>query len=138
ISRRGVKTPDSFEPDLLEKVSVEQVMDKNVWILNKNQTLAETILFINNKKLKNIYFVVTDEEGSYEGILNTTLLFAKENSGQKLLKDIISEQNISITQFSSLRKAIEIMAAENTDVLPVISEDEESIVGILSYKNIIA
>ncbi len=138
ISRRGVKTPDSFEPDLLEKVTVEQVMDKNNWVLNINQTPAETILFLKNKKLNNPYFIVTDEEGAYEGILNTSLLFAGENKDQNILKSIISEQNISISQFSTLRKAIEIMAQENTDVLPVISEDEKTIVGILSYKNIIA
>ena len=138
ISRRGIKTPDSFEPDLLEKITVEQVMDKNDWVLHINQTLGETILFIKNKKLKNPYFIVADEEEAYEGILNTSLLLAKENTEQKTLKDLISEQNISISKFSSLRKAIEIMAEENTDVLPVISEDEESIVGILSYKNIIA
>lgn len=138
IHRRGVKTPNSFEPDLLEKVSAEQVMDKNEWVLNINQTIAETTLFIKNKNLSNHYFIVADEDGDYEGILNTSLLFAKENTDQKTLKDIISEQNISITQFSSLRKAIEVMAEENTDVLPVINEDEETIVGILSYKNIIA
>ena len=138
ISRRGVKTPDSFEPDLLEKVTVEQVMDKNNWVLNINQTPAETILFLKNKKLNNPYFIVTDEEGAYEGILNTALLFAGENKDQGILKSIISEQHNSISQFSTLRKAIEIMAQENTDVLPVISEDEKTIVGILSYKNIIA
>ena len=138
ISRRGVKTPDSFEPDLLEKITVEQVMDKNEWVLNINQTIEETSLLIKNKNLINHYFVVADEEGAYEGILNTSLLLAKENGAEKLLKELISEQNISITQFSSLRKAIEIMAEENTDVLPVISDDEKTIVGILSYKNIIA
>src|SRR5262249_23024661 len=30
IARRGVRTPDSYEPDPLETVTVEQMMDRNI------------------------------------------------------------------------------------------------------------
>jgi predicted transcriptional regulator len=38
---------------------------------------------------------------------------------------------------SSLRTAVEMMARENIDMLPVVSE-EKNIIGIVSYKDIIA
>jgi CIC family chloride channel protein len=39
---------------------------------------------------------------------------------------------------STLLDAMETMANENIDVLPVLSKDDNSICGILSYKDIIA
>src|SRR5690606_4176294 len=41
ITRRGVKTPDSFEPDILENITVSQVLNENGLVINENITLAE-------------------------------------------------------------------------------------------------
>src|SRR6476660_3578573 len=43
IARRGVKTPESYEPDILEKVTVEQVMEKNGFIISADNTIRQVM-----------------------------------------------------------------------------------------------
>jgi predicted transcriptional regulator len=50
---------------------------------------------------------------------------------------LIKRNNISIGTNNSLRAAVEMMAKENIDLLPIIS-DENKITGILSYKDILS
>ncbi len=52
---------------------------------------------------------------------------------------MIKRKNFSVVIDNSLRTAVEMMAKENTDVLPVVAkENNNNIIGILSYKDIIA
>src|SRR6185312_5704865 len=41
ITRRGVKTPDSYEPDILETINVKQVMSENGLMLSEDNTIGE-------------------------------------------------------------------------------------------------
>ncbi len=60
------------------------------------------------------------------------------NKGETLIGSLVKRKHISINIESTLRKAIEKMAAENIDVLPVLSKENGHVIGILSYKNIIS
>ena len=55
-----------------------------------------------------------------------------------MIGSLVKRKHISINTESTLRKAIEKMAAENIDVLPVLSKENGHVIGILSYKNIIS
>ncbi|MEO8760634.1 MAG: CBS domain-containing protein, partial [Bacteroidia bacterium] len=51
----------------------------------------------------------------------------------------VVKNSASIGVDESLRNAVEIMAKENTDVLPVVSkENKNTIIGVISYKDIIS
>lgn len=43
IARRGVRTPDSYQPDMLEKVLVESVMDDSLPVLSSRTPVKEAI-----------------------------------------------------------------------------------------------
>jgi CBS domain-containing protein len=45
---------------------------------------------------------------------------------------------VTVTEDDTLRTAVETMAKENIDVLPVISSSENKVTGILSYKDILS
>ena len=139
IARRGVKTPDSYEPDILEKINVEQVMDNSGLILSADNSIEETIDWLEEEPdYKTNYFIVSTYEGEYVGIVSSSQLYNKINPSETKLQDLIKQKAISVENNSSLRKAIEIMANENVDVLPVLSNKTKHIIGILSYTNIIA
>lgn len=139
IARRGVKTPDSYEPDILEKINVEQVMDNSGLILSADNSIEETIDSLEKEPdYKSNYFIVSNTEREYMGIISSSQLYNKINTPATKLEALIKQKHISVENNNSLRTAIEIMANENIDVLPVLSNETQHIIGILSYKNIIA
>ena len=140
IARRGVKTPDSYEPDILEKISVEQVIKENGVVVSEDNTVKEVKEWLGKEPDYNsAYFIISSNEGEYKGILSSSTIFSNLQSDDSRVGSLIKRKNISVGIGSSLRTAVEIMAKENTDVLPVVSkENNNSIIGILSYREIIA
>ncbi|MEO6915477.1 MAG: chloride channel protein [Chitinophagaceae bacterium] len=139
IARRGVKTPDSYEPDILDKINVDQVMDNNGLILSADNSIEETIDWLEKEPdYKSNYFIVSNTDQEYVGIISSSQLYNKINAPETKLEALIKEKHISVENINSLRTAIEIMNDENVDVLPVLSNETQHIIGILSYTNIIA
>ena len=139
IARRGIKTPDLYEPDILEKIAVESVMEKNALIISDDNSIQEVIDWLQAEPDYNSnYFIISNTDGEYRGILSSSNLLSKHHNGETLIGSLVKRKHISINIESTLRKAIEKMAAENIDVLPVLSKENGHVIGILSYKNIIS
>jgi H+/Cl- antiporter ClcA len=139
ISRRGVKTPDSYEPDILEKVTVDKVMEKNGLIISEDNSIDEVLEWLHKEPEYNRnYFIVSNETGEYKGIVSSSNLFNKIHKADTLVGSLIKRKNISVSVNNSLRTAVELMANENLDVLPILSKGNNNVIGILSYHNIIA
>jgi len=139
ISRRGVKTPTSYEPDLLEKVVVEQVMERNGMIFSEDNSIREVIDWLEKEpEYKTNYLIVSTAAGVYKGIVSASNLFSKNHQPETQIGMLIKRKNIAVNFDDSLRTAVETMAKENVDVLPVLAKETPDIIGIVSYKNIIS
>jgi H+/Cl- antiporter ClcA len=138
ITRRGVKTPDSYEPDILETISVGNVMQENGLVLSDENTIMEVREWLEKESDYNSnYFIIVNNKSEFKGIISSSNLFSNHHEPDKLVGDLIKRNNVSIRIDNSLRTAVELMASENIDLLPVISK-ENVIIGILSYKDIIS
>ncbi|MCB0506665.1 MAG: chloride channel protein [Chitinophagales bacterium] len=139
IARRGVKTPFSFEADVLGKHTVEQVLTDNGIIISEDNSIKEVREWLDkDEQNKSNYFIISDDEGEYKGILSSSNLFSAHHSEDANVGTLIKRNNIYINTQDTLLTAVEMMAKENIDVLPVISRENASIVGILSYKDILS
>ncbi len=137
ITRRGVKTPDHYEPDILEGVQVNQVMSNNEILIEENNTIGEVRTWLDREKeYQSNYFVIVSHDNDFKGIISSSNLFNNIHSPEKVVSDLIKRIPVSIKEDESLRLAVEIMAQENMDILPVVSRDN-NLIGILSYKNIL-
>jgi len=138
ITRRGVKTPDSYEPDILETISVGQVVNENGLVLSEDNTITEVRDWLETETDYNSnYFIIVSPDNEFRGIISSSNLFSNHHQPDKLVGDLIKRNSVSINKENSLRTAVEMMARENIDLLPVVSK-ENNIVGILSYKDIIS
>jgi len=138
ITRRGVKTPDSYEPDILESINVSQVMNKNGLVLSEDNTIGEVRDWLEKETDYNSnYFVIVSKNNEYIGIISSSNLFSNHHDPERLVGSLIKRNSVYINEDNSLRSAVEMMAKENVDMLPVISVDNK-IIGILSYKDIIS
>jgi chloride channel protein, CIC family len=139
IARRGVKTPEHYEPDILEKIRIEEVMAKNGVILSEDNSIQEIISWLEKEPDYNSnYFIVSNAEGEYRGIVSSSNLFSKHHKAETPIGALIKRKHISINIGNSLRAAVEMMARENIDVLPVVAKENNNVIGILSYQNIIS
>ena len=81
IARRGVKTPHSYEPDILEKISVEQVIKENGVVLSEDNTVKEVKEWLSKEPDYNSnYFIISSNEGEYKGILSSSTIFSNLQS----------------------------------------------------------
>lgn len=139
IARRGVKTPHSYEPDLLEKVMVEQVVNKTGLVLSGDNSIKEVREWLGKEHdhYKSNYFIISSDAGEFRGILSSSNLFSNHHNPETQIGSLIKRKHISVAIDNSLRTAVEMMAKENIDVLPVVSRDNNTIIGVLSYQDII-
>ncbi len=138
ITKRGVKTPDSYEADILESINVKEVMADNGVLINEDNTIGEVRDWLENETDYNSnYFIIITKENEYKGIVSSSSLRGNHQDPNKTVSQLIKRNNASVNEDSSLRTAVELMAEENVDILPVVSEGNK-ISGILSYKNILS
>jgi len=137
IARRGVVTPHSYEPDILEKTTVGQIVNDNGIVINDNMEIGEVRHWLTNETdLLSRYFIISDTEGEYRGLLSSSTLFNSQHATDKKVGSIIKRNNLFVQPTETLRKAVEIMAKENVDILPIVVD--KKITGILTYQHIIS
>lgn len=138
IARRGVRTPHSYEPDILDKLTVQQVIEDDGAVLSFNATINEVREWLQkNKNQSRNYFIVANDDGSFEGIISSSNLFSMHHATDLKIGSLIKRKPFAITAADTLKTAVEMMAKENLDVLPVISSSNK-ITGIISYRNILS
>ena len=139
IARRGIKTPDSYEPDALEKISAGAALQENGLIMSDDNTIDEVREWLeaNNQNSSN-YFIITAKDGTYKGILSSSNLLSNHHDISLPIGKLIKRKSVFVTAHDNLRTAVELMATENIDVLPVINTENNHVAGLLSYKDIIA
>ncbi|MCW3103699.1 MAG: chloride channel protein [Bacteroidetes bacterium] len=139
IARRGVKTPDSYEPDILEAITVEQMMNENETFLSEENTIREVVEWLNTNAYTANYFLVVNNEGLLKGFISTASLFSNNHSPENKIGSLNVLKPVTISTLNSLRFAVGVMAREGVDVLPVTAdEDKNQLAGVLSYKDIIS
>lgn len=140
IARRGIKTPHTYEPDLLEKINVEDVADGNNIVIASNNNINDVRAWLkDNNEGGASHFIVVDAEGHFKGILNVAELYATTVNVNATVETLIKRAKGMIEVTASLRRAVTIMGNENVDVLPVIDPSKNNtVVSVLTYRNILS
>jgi predicted transcriptional regulator len=138
IARRGVKTPDVYQPDILEKIRVEQVLS-DATVINANTTIDEIRAWLQQQKeQQGNYYIVVNNEGTFKGIISASNLFSMHHDTSLTTGSLIKRRPVVISPQNTLKTAMQRMAAENVDVLPVVDGENNTIIGVLSYKDILS
>ncbi len=137
IARRGIFTPHSYETDILEKTTVEQILSDNGLTVSDNMKIIDVRNWMTNETdLQANYLIISDIEGNYKGLLSSSNLFSSHHDPEKEIVTIIKRNNLFVNPTQSLRTAVETMSRENVDILPIVSD--KIVIGILTYQHIIS
>ncbi|MBX2903312.1 MAG: chloride channel protein [Chitinophagales bacterium] len=137
IARRGVVTPYSYEPDILEKTQVKQIETDSGLIISSTMKIGEVRnWFEQETALQSNYFIIADTGGAYLGLLSSTSLFSWHHHANETVGALVKRKYLCVHPDDTLKTAVSTMAKENVDLLPVISGKE--ITGVLSYQHILS
>ena len=138
IARRGIYTPDSYEPDVLRKMAVSQVIKEDLLVLSTTNTIGEIRNFFNNKPALENHFLVVDEHGSFEGAITVLDIYNKQLDPDSHISTITKRNLPLIKSSDNLAKAVELMSQSGEEFLPVVSSiDENTVNAILTYKDVL-
>ena len=138
IGRRGIKTPVSYEPDILEKRTVGEAMNEDAILLSEENSIGEAREWIEKEGLYDThYFIIINNENNFSGIISTSEILSNRHDPDTKVASLNRKQHVAVSVDNSLRLAVEKMASENLELVPIISK-ENKIIGVLSYKDIIA
>ena len=139
IARRGVRTPHSYEPDILDKLTVQQFAEEEGMVLSANATVQEVRDWLRrNKSEHRNYFIVVNDDASFKGIVSASNLFSLHHPTDLKIGSLIKRKPFAVVASDSLKAAVEMMAKENLDLLPVVAPTSSKVTGILSYQNILS
>lgn len=139
IARRGVKAPNAFEPDILDKIRIGQVTSSRGTIISSDTTVEEATKWLHDKPLEqHLFYIVTSPEGQFEGVLNVAKLYRPHTNPNATVGQLVNRKTVALTRQHSLKSAVEIMADEKIDQIPVVDDGGDKVVGILSYRDILS
>jgi predicted transcriptional regulator len=139
IARRGVRTPHTYEPDILDKITVGQIANGHGPVLQAKQAIEAVRAHLQKEPgLQSNYYIVADAQNNFKGIISSSNLFSLHHLATDTIETLIKRKPFSVTNDDTLKTAVEMMAKENLDVLPVVSGSDKKVNGILSYKDVLS
>lgn len=140
IKRRGVHTPDAYEPDILQRVTAETVMDEDMEVLSAENTLDEVKQWIATSETGlNEVIAVVDANEDLIGTIRLDKLQQLTLPADTPVATLIQKQNIYVYNDSQLSFAVDLMDRFSRDYLPVVDrENKKKVVGIITHKNVFA
>ncbi len=137
IARRGVNTPVSYRPDILEQLKVKDVMQVEGNSIDENLSIGEVRNWLTQFPQPGAhYFILTGAGNVFSGILSGSNLFSEQHPASQKVGSLVRRKLVWLREEQSLRTAVETMLDENVDMLPVLNE-KKVLTGIVSYRNVV-
>ena len=136
IARRGVVTPDSYEPDVLQKFRVSEVMARKFSVLNVQMSIGDLKDLLAIEPVKENYLPVVDNALAYQGFIKLSDIYLTQPDNSVKLKGFIKKPNAAAKGTDTLRNIVELMAKQETEILPVLNGTK--LEGVVSYQHILS
>jgi CIC family chloride channel protein len=136
IARRGVFTPDSYEPDVLQKITVAEVMSQETNGVNIDWSIQKLKEWLAGNPVKDNAVIIVNHRKEYQGIVSLNDIYTKPDGGNLKVKDLLQKQSTAVKANDTLRSAVGLMAQQELEVMPVLAGG--LVVGVLGYANIIS
>lgn len=141
IERRGVVTPGTFEPDILQRIVAEHIMRTDANVLSGENTVQECRQWIKEFAATEeaVSFLVVDKKGHLLGHVTRRDIFSKQVADDELITKLIHEPQTYVYPENPISLAVDLMDKYKTEVIPVLSHDEDhEIVGVITARDIFA
>lgn len=138
--RQGVRVPEEYQPDFLDRILVRDVISGEMVSLRGNDTVETARRWINSRTPGSHYtgFPILDEQGFLIGLLTRRNLLDPDQHPGALLRDLIHRPLKVVYNDSTLRDAADMMVNHDIGRLPVIDRTDPSrVVGIITRSDLL-
>ncbi len=135
LTRRGLHVPSDYHVDLLATVRVDQVMTRDVVVLDSTLSVEEGVRRFHGGH--HGAYPVVDADGRCVGILGRGDLLHGDLADDQTLGDVAAREIVAIKPGDTVAVALQTMVEEGVDHLPVLDADG-ALVGICTRGDILA
>jgi len=126
IQRRGILTPDAYEPDVLQQMHVGEVMEYLEPQISLNQSIAEVRNWVRENRPDRHVLIVKDTEDKLAGTLKLKDLREDILNETESIERLVNKKIIYIYPESQLSFAVEMMDRYHTDLIPVVEKENKT------------
>jgi chloride channel protein, CIC family len=140
IARRGITTPESYVPDILNSYKVGDVLKDEVNVLSLKTTIKEARKFIMESAIKRAFntFAIVEEDGDLYGVISIKDIFNSQHGEEETLDTFAKTNPVTSYEDESLKASVDKMLLHHLEILPIVSRMRiGQLVGILSYRDIL-
>jgi H+/Cl- antiporter ClcA len=121
LSRRGLRVPDAYHPDVLATTAVAEVMTTRVVTVPDAATVREAMTLF--QTAGHSAYPIVDDDGRCVGIVSRGDLLAPELDADVPVGDTFSRPVVSVPSTASAADALTAMLDEEVEHLPVLDAD---------------
>lgn len=140
IQRRGVLTPESYEPDILQNLNIAAVMNTEPEMLSSDNTVKEVREWIKDKASNQeqaMAFIIVNENKELIGTIKREDVFNKTHADSSSVTELIGGILFYVYPENRLSLAVDMIDRQGLDLLPVISHGlKKTVIGTISHKEI--
>ncbi len=138
ITRRGVRVPVEYAPDVLDQTTVEQVARKSVVSLDANQTVGDARRWIESGGVEMSHqgFPIVDGQ-TVVGVLTRRVLLDPKIDPSRKLRGLIQRPPVVVYADCTLRDAADQMTRHNIGRMPVIERHSGRMVGFVTRSDLL-
>jgi CBS domain-containing protein len=140
IARRGVLVPVEYVPDFLAQISVRDAAAKPVVTLSATQTVDAVRAWIASDAKGSTHqgFPVINDAGHIQGVVTRRQIFAPNESGTRLIAELIRRPPSVCYTDATLREAADRMVDHDIGRLPVLERGTNRLVGIVTRSDLLS
>ncbi|HEY0896341.1 MAG TPA: chloride channel protein [Sphingobacteriaceae bacterium] len=136
IARRGVVTPHSYEPDVLGKMHVSDVLRQGIPILNAASTIGEVREYLAAHPIKESSILVVDDQNRAQGQVSVGRVYEAQ-SADAPIGTLVREGAPGVSLTDSVTDAVRLMSGTGSDLLAV-ADGDQKVIGVLTFSQIMA
>jgi H+/Cl- antiporter ClcA len=135
LSRRRVRVPSDYQPDVLRSVSVGDVMTTDVQALPYSITVADAAAAF--RRGRHGAYPVLDEHQRCVGIITRGDLLGGDLRDEARLGDVARRDLVTVAHTDPVVAALEVMLEEGVEHLPIL-DDERRLIGICTRTDVLS
>jgi predicted transcriptional regulator len=133
IERRGVNTPNAYEPDILQGMKTSEVMVENSHFINSESTIGQVREWLNKVSVVQNEFIVTNSDDQLMGMLFINDIYKEGLEQDSSINSLVHRHTAYVFADTKLNLALEKMNNEHANLLPVVTkENRHEVIGILT------
>ncbi|MEX0793729.1 MAG: chloride channel protein [Pirellulaceae bacterium] len=140
IARRGVRTPEDYEADILDQVSVKGVMSKEVVRLSADDRIGDVRAWLASDDIGTTHhgFPVIDEHQTLVGVVTRQELLSPQVAEEDLVSQVVRRPPKFIYDDCTVRQAAEHLSNHAIGRLPVVARNSpHQVVGMITRSDVL-